>query len=392
MSDFSFAAVARGMQDDTQPSEVEPVVEQTVSESTEVASDIVSPVISSEPADVEPLAEQPSTQLFSAQMRSRGYDVPDDTDEVALIDSALERISASAAAFSRLQQLEAELAALKNAPPPAAPSPIVAAAPPPPEPPAVQPEQHRHFRELQRYEATLEQFVTRDGQGNAVPKTEYGIPAIEAANKINEYERMERDQAARILQNPYLITDGLEQKFLTKAEAEAQMRAIVQEQVRLDREEQARRAQEMTVAQQAAEQERKALEWHEANKGKLFKLAANGEPMKMPFDDSQFMFTPMGVKFREKLSTLQSRYPGASRIDLMNDALEYASLAAPQPAAPVATPAQQRQMFSTQRTPHSNPPAATVSELSSTGQKLGFAALARANPETAEIIANWQKH
>ena len=393
MSDFSFASVARGMQGESQSPEVEPVEQEVqASDSQPTASDTVSPAVTETPVvetPVEaPLPEQPSTPSFIEYMRTKGYDVDDDVDPQALYETALERISASAAAFSRLQQLESELAALKTAPPPAAP--VAAAAPPPPVETAVTQEQQRHFRELQKYDLALEQFVTRDGQGNAVPRMELGTQAIEAAQKINAYEKMERDQAALLLQNPNLLLSDFKSDVERIAEEKA--KALVEQQIAAWRAEQEKQTQELTAAQQAAAEERQALEWHEANKAKLFKLAPNGEPAKMPFDDTAFQFTPMGIKFRERLTALQSRYPGANRIDLMNDALEYASLVAPQPAAPVATPAQQRQMFSTQRTPHSTPPAATASELlPQTGQKLAFSALARALPETADIMANWQR-
>ena len=385
----SFASMARG--ESAQPEAVEPQeVEEVVQHEPEVLPEVQAEAEDTPAPEVEQPAERQNPS-FENYMRAHGFDVPEDVDPEALYATAIERISASTQALSELETLRAEIARLKAAPAPQAAPPVAPPSIPVPSPEQVQQvvqEQQRIFQKLTGYDTALEQLVTRDGQGRAIARPELGVQALDAARTINQYEQLEREQAAKLLRDPRAIFEDTRADIEKLVEERAN--SLIEARFKAMQDQQAQREQQLTATQRAQAEEQAAMSWHEANKAKLFKLATNGEPMRMPFDESKYITTPTGTAFMTKYQSLQERFPGASRLDLMNEALEYATLAAPKAPEQVATPAQQRKAFVSQRSPHVSPPPATASELASTRANLRFADLARGNPETAEVVSNWR--
>ena len=285
------------------------------------------PEVVSEAAPEQVATPSGAADAFAAYLQSKGLDVSD-TDPVSLHESAYERIVAGTQALSELETLRARLAQLEQAQ--AAPQyaqQIAQAQLPPPAAvaEAVKATEQRIFQELKRYDSSLEQYITRDGNGQAVAKPEWGREAIDAANAINAYDRMEREQAARLLQNPNLLFQDNKPEFERIAEEKALK--TVRAELEAWKAEQAKSTQEQAAAQVASEYERRANDWHMVNKASLFKLGPDGEPMGEMFDKSKPATTPLGKAFFQEYHTLQAEMPGVSNLVLMNKALQYAKLA-----------------------------------------------------------------
>ena len=340
--------------------------------------------------------ETPSgiSDAFAAYLQSKGLDVGD-TDPVSLHESAYERIVAGTQALSELETLRARLAQLEQsqaAPQYSQQASQTSLPPPAAVAEAVKATEQRIFQELKRYDSSLEQYITRDGNGQAVAKAEWGREAIDAANAINAYDRMEREQAARLLQNPNLLFQDNKSEFERIAEEKALK--TVRAELEAWKAEQAKSTQEQAAAQVASEYERRANEWHMANKASLFKLGPDGEPMGEMFDKSKPATTPLGKAFFQEYHALQAEMTGVSNLVLMSKALQYAKLAVPQAAPKPVPPAQQRAaLFAQQRAsvPNQSVTPASASELEAERpSRLRFADMARFNPDNAEVISGWK--
>lgn len=329
-----------------------------------------------------------------------GMEVDESVDPRELYQKFVEQASSGLQAAAEAQRLRAELENLRNsqqaqaAPQQTQQETIVQ--------PETQAEQRaRMFRELQRYDASLEQFVERDDLGRAKPVAAYGQAGIDAANKINDYERASREQAELLLRNPNaIINDNLD---IIEKLAQEQARKIVQESLEAERQAREAEARQRQEQEQQSQYQNSLQSWHEQNKAKLFKLNAEGEAAFDPIL-GRYVTTPTGRVFTEKLNALRNSLPNTDELTIRNLALEFATaIAAPQqttasaaPAAPMApapvlTPAEQRRATladSRQVVPHQNTPQADVSQ-AVRGTPLRLADMAHRVPEAAERIASW---
>lgn len=371
--------------------------EPASSESTEEA------IAESETEEAQEEQDAPSTEVrvtFEDRMRAKGLALPDGLDPEDLYDNAIERIAAGTAAMQEAERLRGELEKLRSqgSVTQAAPNPIPPAAPQQVPPPAATPAEKEHFfRELTEPDPAYAGYVTRDEAGRAIPRQEYGQLAVEAAQAINAYEQAERVQAQRLLRNPSLLIKDNMSEIEQLAEEKAQ--AIFEARFKAWQDEQQKAEKEQAQQWRQREEQHALLEFHEQNKGVLFNLGTNGEPLRLPFDQDQFSQTPTGKYFMERLPQLEQELPNTNRLTLLNIALREAKLAVPPQErqtkeAPVETQAEKRQKFSQQKqaqpsVPHQNTPAASASEVMSGSPRLKFSEMVRRDPENQDTITSW---
>jgi hypothetical protein len=329
------------------------------------------------------------------RMRAKGLLVPDDMDPMDLYDQAIDRITAGSQAMQEASQLRSELEKLRSAQQPQA---IPAAATPVPQETAQEASVSRMFSELTGYDPSIARYVERDEEGQAIPKAAFGSLAVDAARTINDYEEAERRQAQMLLRNPHLLIKDNMSEFERMAEEKAN--AIIEKRLSAWQEEQQKTRAEQEEAEAAHRQQSSLQEFHDANKGTLFQVGSDGEPLRMPFDQDQFIPTPTGKYFMNRLHELKSEMPNLPHITHLTLAMREAKLAVPpvqkvEPEPVVATQAQQRQKFVEQRNdaavlPHQNTPAASGSEGVSGAPRLRFADMLRRMPENQDIVSGWK--
>lgn len=334
--------------------------------------------------------------LFEDVLKRRGVST-DDVDPEELYEHAAERLAAAGQMAQEVEQLRAELEALRRQAP-AAPQDTTqqSAAPSEPETPAQA--RARRFRELHKPDSTLESYVTRNEHGLAVPKTEYGSVSVDAARQINEYERAEREQAELLLSNPSaIIEDNLD---LIEKIAEEKARLFTEQQIKAIREEQDKAAQARTAEEQKAREESLLQEWHDTNYRKIFRTSEDGSILSDPFNPSAYAKTQFGRNFFKQLQELRAEIPNAPELKLRTLAMQLAESAMPQepqvqpaaqqpPAQPVQTQAEKKRTLADERqvVPNQNTPAAPAA---SNGRQLRFMDIATTHPENAERFSRWR--
>lgn len=339
-----------------------------------------------------------SSLTFEQYARGQGWDLPEDVDREELYSQAIERIAAYPRVQSELARLQAELESLRSATPPPAPQTQYAPVAEQPVTPAQQAQAARMFQELKQYDQQLTYYVDRDERSGTVkPKPEFGQTAIDAARTINDFHRMEREQAERLLQNPHLLFKDNEAEInrlveeKTNSIIEARLAAMEQAETQRRSQYEAQQQQQQVQAQAAA--------WHEENKAKIWKMGPNGKEMVNPFDPSERVLTSVGKVFVEKFNDLYDQYQGKLSVpEMQRLAMMTAEASAPQQAvaplaAPSLTPAQKQQAFVQQRTavvPNQEVVPATVDELESHRPgRLSFADWARKMPENQNVMSSW---
>lgn len=343
----------------------------------------------------------PSTEervSFEDRLRARGFEV-DGLDPNDLYDSAIERISAASRAMQEAAELREELEKLRAAQQTAAPATPTQPAPQPAPAPAEDesPKEfgERLFRELQQYDNSLLQYVTHDDNGRAIPRSEYGQTAIDAAQTINSYHAAERKQAEMLLHNPSLLI----REHMSDIEklAEQKAREIFKSQIDSWQQEQEKAKQEQEAAKAAADRQQRMLDFHERNKAKIFNLGPDGEPMRMPLDPNSFSHTPTGKYFMKRVPELSQELPGVDQLRIFEIAMREAELAAPPAQAkPAPAPrAEQKKQFAQQRqavasVPNQDAEPAGIRELVDQAPVLQFADMVRRDPDNADVISHWK--
>jgi predicted house-cleaning noncanonical NTP pyrophosphatase (MazG superfamily) len=374
-----------------EPIENTPLVEQPLESAIEQPQDDQSPVAENT-EQVAPSAEEPIT--FEKVLEGRGFDLSN-VDREDLYKQAAERIVQSRALQVRLQEMQRELESLKAAQTHTSAAPQ---APQPDAPPVVQqagetPEQtaQRAFRELRPYDPQLNMLVTEDTRtGKFVPRPEFGQAGVDAARTINEYVRLERDQAAEMLRNPYRIVDDkmpeIEQRIQELA------KKLMDERFQEFQTESQKREKELAAQMERQEQEHRWMQWHESNKTKIFRIGQDGQPLRNTFDDSPAT-TPVGAYFMSRLKELRADFPYEDPVKLQSLALREAELAV-RPTELAPTPAQKRAALVQNQTsvPHQEVTPATSEELATiNSSRLKFAEMAARHPEAAPIVNAWSK-
>lgn len=389
---------------DTQETETSTVVDSEVSSGTDAAT-----VESSQEQVASSTAVTPVS--LAALLEKKGLQI-EGGDSEELYERVISRALDGSRAMSEVARLQAELESLRAAAQqtyPTAPQPNTAT-------PVSQTTEstsastpqaqqvNKLFRELQKYDSLLENYVERDDSGYAKPVAMYGQLSIDAARQINEYERASREQADRILRNPLSIVED-SKDMITKI-AEERAKQIVEERISAMMTEQERAAREWAAANEQKSAEQQNYEWHEANKAKLFHLDANGDPKRDFLGGDGPAWTTTGQKFLQKLTELRNTAPGVPDLVLRNLAVEYATAgqsaqqtaaapAAPvqQAAQPVMTQAQQRNLLANNRQsiPNSNTPTANVHQVLASPPRLRLAEMAQLDPANAERISGWRR-
>ena len=391
---------ANFLSSETPEPETQPEVDEAGAEATDGVLEHGDTAAETEDAGseaTEQAAPEPEERVtFESRGRARGYELPGELDTADLYDQAWERIAAGTQAIQERDALRAELERLKSQQPPsqyvpAAPTAQPEAAAPEAETPAEQVQ--RLFRELQEYDPSLNQYVTREN-GQVVPRPEYGQTAIDAAKAIAAYERAEQEQARLLLHNPSLLIKEHLSDLEKMAEAKAQ--AVFEKKMGAWQEEQQKQREEHERASQERDAQARFDQWHESNKAKLFALAPNGDPMRSPFDGNETVKTPIGKYFMSRLPELERQLPGVDRLAIFDIALREAELAVPKasPQQEMLTPAEKAKKFAQQRTapsqvPNQNVPPATSHEIMSERPVLKFADMLRSIPENQEVMSNW---
>lgn len=340
---------------------------------------------------------------FEDILRQKGIDVSDESDPAELYESVISRALAGSQAMSEVMRLREELESLKSS----QTQPQSAAAPQTQEqttsePEAIAQQVARRFRELQKYDPLLENYVERDDNGYVKPITSFGQVSIDAARTINEYERASREQADLLLRNPMAVVEDSHDLIAKIAEERA--KSLIEARLSEIEAKKEQEFQQLTQQQQAQQRQQQLVSWHEENKAKLFHLDANGEPKQDFFGSGDVAWTKTGSVFREKLNQLRSQLPEAPELTLRQLALDFASamspasIAAPaaseaaKPAEPVMTQAQQRRLLadSRQPVPNQNTPAASPGQVARTLPSLRFSEMAQQIPENAERMSGWR--
>jgi len=382
----------------------------TVSEEvSQVTTEALSPGIETvEGTDAASVLDQGQGQpseaaiRFEDLLRQKGITVDEGTDPAELYESVISRALAGSQAMSEAARLRDELEQLRasqSQPAQSAAAPQDTTGHSQPTGPETQSQQiARRFRELQKYDPLLENYVERDDSGYAKPITSFGAVSIDAARTINEYERASREQADMLLRNPMAVVEDSKEIIEKIAEEKAQRIIEARFAEMNSRVEQER--QSYVQAEQERQSRQSLQQWHEVNKSVLFHLDANGEPKQDFFGSGDVAWTKAGSTFKNKLSQLRTQLPGAPEITLRQLALEFATAgtqqaqaqAAVAEPAPVLTQAQQKRLLADNRQPVPNQqtPAADVGHVSKTLPTLRLANMVRMNPENAERVSGWR--
>jgi hypothetical protein len=339
---------------------------------------------------------------FEDILRQKGIDVGDESDPAELYESVISRALAGSQAMSEVMRLREELESLRASQ--SQPNSVAAPqqqAQQPSEPESVAQQVARRFRELQKYDPLLENYVERDDSGYVKPIASFGQVSIDAARTINEYEKSSREQADLLLRNPLAVVED-SQDIIAKI-AEERAKQIIEArfaELEARKEEETRSLSEQ---QQIQQQRQQLTEWHERNKSQLFHLDANGEPKQDFFGSGDVAWTKTGTVFREKLNQLRSQLPDAPELTLRQLALDFASFAAPasqaapaaqeaEKPAPAMTQAQQRRLLADSRQPIPNQNAAVASteQIAKAMPSLRFSDMAQLIPENAERMSGWR--
>lgn len=409
-NELSFASFLSGNKQETTDTPVtNETIESSVVESQEASGTEATTQIENQ-EQVTPSTAAASVSL-AALLEAKGVQV-EGGDSEELYESVVSRALAGSQAMSELARLREELEALRaTSQQTSSTAPQNTTATPVSQPSSeieTAAQQHaRLFRELQKYDPLLENYVERDETGYAKPVASYGQLSIDAARQINEYQQASREQADRILRNPLSIVEDSRDMITKIAEERAQR--IIDERLAAMRSEQERAAQEQAAAAQQKSLEQQQYEWHEANKAKIFHLGPDGEPKQDFLGGGGLAMTSTGQRFMMKLSQLREQIPGAPELTLRNLAIEFATAGqqSPAPAAPIApapvapeapapvlTQSQQRQNLlaqNRQSIPNSNTPTATVREVMQSVPRLRLAEMAQLDPANAERISGWRQ-
>lgn len=387
------------------PEPQEPVVQQDVTQGVQETQET-----QSIPEQVAPsTAVEPPT--FESALLAAGFNIDDSVDREALYKTAAENLARGREAMRRAARLEAELENLKKASQaaPAAPAPTQGPVDTTPQPgetqqqadqralQEVQREVQRALRELQPYDRQLETLVTQDQRtGQFIPKPEFGAAAVEAARAINEYNRLEQQQAQLLLRNPFKVVEEylpeLDKRYggrLTKEEVEE----LIKSHVTSIREEQEKQQEQLASQRMQQEMQQQEASWHESNKSKIFRLGADGNPLQSAFND-EYVVTPQGQYFFDRLNELRGdpEFRGVSDLTLRNIALREAeAVVKPKEIGP--TPAQRRaEVVNQTALPHQDVSPATSEELGDLKPtRLKFAEFAQSMPETQSIVSAWNR-
>lgn len=348
--------------------------------------------------------EQPSQAAIRLEdiLRQKGIDVDESTDPAELYESVVSRALAGSQAMSEVMRLREELESLRanQSQPASEAAPQQQQVQQPSEPESVAQQVARRFRELQKYDPLLENYVERDENGYVRPVTSFGQVSIDAARTINEYERASREQADLLLRNPLAVVEDSQDIIARIAEEKATKLIEARlSQIEASREQE---RQQFTQQQQVQYQQQQLVGWHETNKAKLFHLDANGEPKQDFFGSGDVAWTKTGSVFREKLNQLRSQLPDTPELTLRNLALDFATAVSPASQAaqaaggpqkePPMTQAQKRRLLadSRQPVPNQNTPAASPEQAAKTLPKLRFSDMAQLIPENAERMSGWR--
>lgn len=378
-----------------------PVVESQEASGTEATTQVenqeqVAPSTAAAPVSLAALLEAKGVQVEGG-------------DSEELYESVVSRALAGSQALSELARLREEMEALRAASQQTSTAPQNTTATPlsqtNSESETVAQQHARLFRELQKPDPLLENYVERDESGRARPVAAYGQTSIDAARQINEFEQASREQADKILRNPLSIVEDSRDMITKIAEERAQR--IIDEKLAAMRAEQEKAAQEWAVVEQQKSYEQQQYEWHEANKAKLFHLGPDGEPKKDVFGSGGLAMTSTGQRFMMKLNQLREQLPGAPELTIRNLALEFATAGQQQaaPAAPVTpvvpeapvpvlTQSQQRQNLlaqNRQTIPNSNTTPADVRQVAASMPQLRLAQMAVSDPANAERVSGWRR-
>lgn len=180
-------------------------------------------------------------------------------------------------------------------------------------------EQQRRLSTLQPPDTHLYSLVERTAEGEWIAKEGYGAEAIRAAQVVNEFHREKNRRADKLLLDPlgYLGEDLdhlVEDRAKKLLEREL---SVLQEKQQKER--------EQVEAERARQQEyQKREEFFQKHKGKIFVLDHQGNPRKMLNSDN-YAITSAGDRYFQELNRLQSRFPNASELDLMEEAIESVS-------------------------------------------------------------------
>lgn len=372
------------------PQEAQEALSQTETPAVEPESE----VRSQEP--VAPSAEERLT--FEGYLRNNSFEIDDDVDPEDLYQRTVAEIQFAAQSRDEIARLKEQLAQAQQLASQPAPS-VSPASPATPAPVDPQPEAPAApttvFQELQDYDPSLRNYVEIDERGRAIPKTEYGQAAVEAASQINAYETAAARQAELLMKNPSaLIQDHMGQ---IERIAEEKARALLEERFSSYQEEQNKQLEEQRKQAAQAEYDSKVNAWHESHKAKVFKIGPDGEPRVDPFDPNAYAFTPLGKVFQAEYAELAQRYSSLDRLDLMQLAMDRAELKAPA-AEPVQTQTpqtqlQQKQQFveqrQTQTVPNQSHTPAPIEEVAQAFPNLSFADMIRSDPENQDTISRW---
>lgn len=393
---LSFAAVAaqRSEQASSPTVEQPEAVDQPEAvETQEAVVDAQEQVEATENTEqVVPSQEEPIT--FEKLLEERGFDLSN-VDREDLYKSAVNRIVSAAEMQAQLEAARRELESLRSAQAQQSSTAPAQTQEPVVQQPGESPEQaaQRAFRQLRPYDPQLRELVTEDERtGKFVPRPEFGQAALEAARTINEYVRLEQEQAQAILRDPHRIVDDrmpdIEKRIMELAQK------LVDERLGSFQSETAKREQEWAAQRAQQEQEARWNQWHETNKSKIFRLGSDGQPLKKTFEEG-YATTPVGTYFMEKLAALRQDFPDADPIKLHSTALEMAEMAVRPSMEMTQTPAQKRAALVQQHAsvPHQEVIPATSEELGNNppSRTLKFAEMVRTNPETAPIVSSWRK-
>jgi hypothetical protein len=389
--------------------------QQASSDTQEIeASSVVDNEVTGTEATTEDSSQEqevPSTAApvsLAALLEKKGVQI-EGGDSEELYENVISRALAGSKAMSEVARLQAELESLRAAAQQTTPTaPQQTAATPVSQAtegnPVSEQTAAKLFRELQKYDPLLENYVERDESGYAKPVAMYGQMSIDAARQINDYERASREQADRILRNPLAIVED-SRDMITKI-AEERAKQIVESRISAIMQEQERAAREYAAANEQKSLQQQEFEWHESNKAKLFHLDANGEPKRDFLGGDGPAWTSTGQKFLQKLTELRNTAPGVPDLVLRNLAIEFASAgqspaqpqqqaqpAAPPAQQPVLTQAQQRNLLANNRQaiPNSNTPTANVHQVMSSPPRLRLAEMAQLDPANAERISGWRR-
>lgn len=176
-------------------------------------------------------------------------------------------------------------------------------------------EQQRRLQKLQVPDQKLYSLVEKEG-AYYIPKAAYGQEAVRAAEQINHYHEEKLRRADNLLVDPLeFLGEDLDARIEARAQSlfEKQWEQL-QEKQRQEREKAEQENRMRTV------QERKQG-FYEKYKGNIFHLDTNGEPRRQVVGDG-YAISSSGDKFFQELNRLQTRYPGADEVTLMEDAME----------------------------------------------------------------------